>query len=634
MSQSDPQPLDRPQAAGPLAMTLGLLLGGFVLFGAVEAFALLPCWAALLPTILIAAPIWLALRESALFNRRALLDGATHADSRVRGLLWQGHLSSALLLVGAISLTTVLLAMGTLLSATQWLAVFASLLLLPWLYTALRRYQKADLRPEALGIVTRGWPLRWASILLLALAFFVIDFAITGTADTRLADWRVLLEQSFATHSAQATCPALGWLIGVFAAIDQLSWHWAQVIIPQLSDLPLQLLAWIVFLLRFGLIAAGVTLYLIGIILLVEQRSRPVEAVVGGGALVKTFLLTILLLALPVLYASLKLRNLDLEAFQTLPEPLAEHLDPCHPDAKARTALRAELNAEVAAELAVIDQQMASHVDAKIDALFAKLDRGVEAYLDWYFTVAGEYQRLGAVIAGDLPALMTEQLQQRVFEDTGFQRELEAISTEALEQADVRLAGLGQGLAQQLSAWQADSACRPDMLNLAEVATLNRDGLRALSAAGFGATTGATVMAAGLLSKTVAAKVVGKVAAKKSFQLGATLLGKVAAKKGASAGAAALGATAVCAPAGLGAIACGAVAGVATWLAADKVFVEIDEALSREEMRADILEVLNAEKETLKEALNTQHETWLLQVGGGLRTTLDSTFVPMRDGLR
>lgn len=634
MSQLDPHTQDRPQAASLLALTLGLLLGGFVLFAAVEAFAIAPCWAAFPLTALIAAPLWLALRESALFSRRALLEGATNAESRVRSLLWSGHLTSAVLLVFAIGLTALLLAMSTLLSATQWLVLFASLLLLPWLYTGLRRHQKTDLRPEALGIVTRGWPLRWANILLLALAFFVIDFAITGMPDTRLADWRVLLEQSFTTYSAQAACPALGWLIGVFAALDQLSWHWAQVIIPQLTDRPLQLLAWVAFLLRFGLIAAGVTLYLIGIILLIEQRSRPVDVVMGGGTVAKTFLLTILILALPVLYASIKLRDLDLESFQTLPEPLAEHLDPCHPDAKARTALRAELDAEVAAELAVINQQMTRRVETEIDALFAKLDSGVDAYLDWYFTVVGEYQRLGAVIAGDLPTLMTEQLEQRVFADTGFQRALEATSAQALERAESQLAEVAQGLEQQLSQWQSASPCRPDMLSLTEVASLNRDGLRALSAAGFGATTGATVIAAGLLSKTIAAKVVGKVAAKKSFQLAAALLGKTVAKKGASAGAAALGAAAVCAPAGLGAIACGAVAGVATWFAADKVFVEIDEALSREEMRADILEVLNAEKQTIKEALNAQHETWLLQVGGGLRGTLDGTFVPMRDGLQ
>ena len=624
-----------PQGAGVAAITIGLVLGGFILFTAMEVFAIAPCWAAFPLTALMAAPIWLALRESALFNRRALLQGATHAESRVRRLLWNGHLTSAFLLVFAVGLTTLLLAMGTLLNAIQWAVLFASMLLLPWLYQGFRRRLMPEVNADVLDIVARGWPLRLSNLLLIALAFFVIDFAIIGTPDTRLADWRALIEQTFATHSAQVTCPVLGWLVGVFAAIDQFSWHWAQVIIPQVSDLPLQIGAWLVFLLRFGLIAFTVTLYLTGIIVLIERRSRPVAAIVDGGAIAKTFFITILILALPSFYATLKLRDLDLEAFQTLPEPLAEHLDPCHPDAEARAQLRAELDTELAAELEVIDQQMMSRVDAEVDALFAKLEGGVDAYLDWYFTVTGEYQRLGAVMVGDLKALMSEQLEQRLFEDTGFETGVEATSTQALELAEARLAGFSRGLEQQLSQWQSASACRPDMLSLTEVARLKRDGLRALGAAGMGTTAGATtVIAAGLLSKKIAAKVLGKVAAKKSFQLSATLLAKTAAKKGGSAGAAALGATAVCAPSGPIAIACGLGAGVLTWLAADKAFIEIDEALSREEMRADILEALNAEKQALKEALNAQHQAWLLQMGSGLRTTVDGTFVPMRDGLR
>ncbi|MBK1620171.1 hypothetical protein CKO42_17335 [Lamprobacter modestohalophilus] len=633
MHHPEPHPQAAPQGASIAAMTIGLLLGGFALFAAVEGVAVAPCWLALVLPILIAVPIWLALRESALFSRRALLHGSTSAESRLRSLLWQGHLTSGVLLVVAIAFSASLLALGTLLSAIQWGVLLANLLLLPWIYQGVRRRLQSEVRPEVLDIVTRGWSLFWANMALIALAFFIIDFAITGTADTRLADWRALIEQTFVTHSAQATCPALGWLIGLFAALDQFSWHWAQVIIPQLADLPLQIGAWLVFLLRFGLIALTFTLYLTGLIVLVERRSRPVDAVVGGGALAKTFLITLLILALPSLYASIKLRDLDLEAFQTLPEPLAERLDPCHPDAQARAELRAELDAEVAAELKAIDQQMASHVDDEVDALFAKLEGGVDTYLDWYFTVAGEYQRLGAVIVGDLSALMTEQLEQRVFVDTGFQAGLEATSKQALELAETQLAGFSRGLEEQLSQWQSVSACRPDLLSLEDVASLNRDGLRALSAAGTGATAG-TVIATKLLSKTVAAKVIGKVAAKKSFQLGASLLAKTAAKKGASAGVAALGGAAICSPAGPGAIACGVGAAVVTWLAADKAFVEIDESLSREDMRADILEVLNGEKQALKDALNAQHETWLLQLGSRFNATLDGSFVPLRDGLR
>lgn len=628
-----------PQGAAIAVMTIALLLGGFVLYAAIEVVPHAPCWTVLPLAALIAVPVWLALRESALLTRRALLDGTLlNGEATKNGMvadrLRKGHLTSALVLVVAIVLCVLLLAMGTLLSRAQWVVLFASALLLPWLYAGYRRHLKAEVQAEVLGIVTRRWPLRLSNMALIAMAFFVIDFAITGAADTRLADWRLIMEQTFATQSAQARCPVMGALLGGFAVIDQLSWHWAQRVIPHLPDLPMQIGAWLLVLLRLGLVAVTFTLYLTGLLVLVEGRSRPMDAVVGVDTLAKTWVLTILVLALPVLYASLTLRELDLEAFQRLPEPIAMHLDPCQPDAEAQAALRAELDGDLARQLDAIDQDMATRVDRRVDRLFATLEVGVDAYLDWYFTVIGEYQRLGAMMAGNIPELMAEQLEQHVFADRDFEAELVAINAQTLELAEARLDGIARGFGQRLSHWQATPGCRAGLLNLGEVGRLNRDGLRALSAAGLGTVSGATVIAAATLSKTVTAKVVAKVAGKKSFQLGATLLGKVAAKKGASVGAAAVGGTALCAPAGLGAVACGIGAAVVTWLAADKAFVEIDEALSREDMRADILEALNSDKQRLKDSLNAQHQAWLLQVGGDLQTTLNSSFVPMRDGLR
>ena len=130
MHHSEQVSQEAPQGASIAAMTIGLLLAGFILFAAAEAFSMAPCWAALALPVIIALPIWLASRESVLFSRRALLQGATRDDSRVRSMLWQGHLTSAVLLVVAIALSLLLLATATLLSATQWAVLFASALLL------------------------------------------------------------------------------------------------------------------------------------------------------------------------------------------------------------------------------------------------------------------------------------------------------------------------------------------------------------------------------------------------------------------------------------------------------------------------------------------------------------------------
>jgi len=59
-------------------------------------------------------------------------------------------------------------------------------------------------------------------------------------------------------------------------------------------------------------------------------------------------------------------------------------------------------------------------VDAALDDLFADVERAVDRYLDWYFTVIGEYERLLASVAGDFAAAMSERLEQELFGTTRF----------------------------------------------------------------------------------------------------------------------------------------------------------------------------------------------------------------------
>ena len=81
------------------------------------------------------------------------------------------------------------------------------------------------------------------------------------------------------------------------------------------------------------------------------------------------------------------------------------------------------------------------------------------------------------------------------------------------------------------------------------------------------------------------------------------------------------------------AIICGVAAGLATWLAVDKALIELDESLNREEMRADILEVLAEQQALLNAQLKQEHYLRVDRYAARLNDALQRTFIPYNDGI-
>lgn len=621
----------RPPAAQPgvaLRQFSAMLLASLALYAASAGLLAAPCWAVLLLGVLCALPIGLALQESALYNRRAWLLGASQPDSVLRQLLWRGKFTAIRSAVVALVVALLLLAAVSLLSAAHWAVLFVDTLVLTLLYGRYRSRLAREVPPANLDIAVRAWPLLLTNVGLIGLVFFVLDYALLGAPDTRLLDWYPLLTAAFNTQREQAGCLGAGYVLGFLAALEQLSWHWAQVIIPQLPELWMRPLAWVLFLVRFGLVAWFYTRLLIGITLLVQVRSRPVQTLLGGGLVARTFLLTLLVLAALSTLVAIRLRDF---APQDLPVPAAilARFDPCHGDPEPPGRVRADLDLAQAEEWQRISRQVEADIDQQVDRLFANAAAGVDRYLDWYFTLAGEYERLGAALTGDFAQLMAAQIEQELFTATPFPAQVEAIRDQALADTTAGLVQQSAAVAGQLTAWAAAGPCRRETLDLNPLAQFNRDSTRMTAAVVTGATAGA--VAVSVLAKKVAAKVAAKLATK-GAAVATALLAKTAAKQGLTVGAAFLTGTTLCAPTGLVAVLCGIGAGGIVWLTTDKVLIEIDEALSRQEMRAELLAALAAEQDALKEALKQQHRAVMAQFGDALQTTLNQTFLPVRDG--
>jgi hypothetical protein len=601
-----------------------------VLFLLADSLLDSPCWSLFFLAAIIAWPIWHYQQEYVLFQRRAVLARATTADSAIRRWLWAGRLTRSLQVIVALVWAFLLLAFSSLLKPEHWWLLAVDVLLLALMVGPIRRRMAAQVREQQLGVLVRRWPLLLLNLLFLSIGFLLVDFFVVGVADTRDMAWYTITEMAFNEQLSLASCPLSGYLVGLLASIGQLSSHLSQILIPKLPETQLRLAAWGLFLLQAGLFAYAFTRFQLGIVGLLDARKLRLSTLTGEGSFSKAFIITILVLAIPYLYAAFKLQGFDPKDLQHEAQRLVDWANPCKPDQTAMKELGQTLDSGIATARADSTHAAEAQVDASLDQLFIDVEQGVDQYLDWYFTVIGEYERLAAVATGDLGQLMANELEAHLFTNTGFGDRLAGANQAIVSTSEEQMSTLYQRLGHQAKISIEAQPCGLGELDLSAFGDLERDQVRAATAAGGGAVIAVT--SSKLLAKKAAAAVVGKVAAKKSFSTAAALLGKASMKKGGTILLSAAGGAAVCAPGGPLAAVCGVVAGAVAWFTFDKVFIEIDEALFRDEMRSDIIAVLNGQKTELATTLKAQHRAGIDAMAQDIQRRTQRLFVPARDG--
>lgn len=620
-------PSDR--APSSWAILLWAILASLGLLLVAEFARGTPCWGVLLMVPILAYPLWLSLRESFVFNRRLLLAGVTPDGCLTRRWFWSGQLGVILRIPQALVMAALLLTLTLRLDAQQWAILMGDALVFALLYRVLERRSASQVHPRVRGIVVRGWPLRWINLGLLTLAFFVLSFFVLGMPDLRQASWQIVAEQAFETGRAGIVCSWIGWLAGSLEALDQGSWALAQRYIPELPLAEWRLAAWLLLLLQLGLLALLFTRLLLGVLTLVETWQLRAESLTGESLAAKTFVLTILALALLSLYPALRLRDLDPSQFRMPAQELLAWIDPCHAEMEQNAAIQARLDVELTTERDRLIQEVEQRIDKEVERFFVPVVAGVENYLDWYFTVMGEYARLLALVTGDFPQRMAEQLDTHLFVATDFHAQVETLDRELLEETRAQLGALSQSFQERIEAPAQRHPCLRISPHEAPLTPLRGEAWRTGAAGASGVVAGVATAA---LSKKVAASVVAKVGTQKTVQAAVTLAAQLAAKKGGGTLAAAAGAAALCAATGPAAIACGLAAGGVTWLTIDKAAIEISEVVSRDAMRTEILVVVTTGKEQLKRALRQRHATLVARQTEELQTTVDGLFIPARDG--
>ena len=621
---SPERPAATPASLWSAAQALPLLLAGLAATAALKLATLgiegLACgW--LLPMVVgLAWPLWAQRREQAMFVRRLLLAGATVESGWVRRWLWRGTVAQALGVVPALSWAAVLLLMATQLTPWQWgiLVVDAAALALlsPWLRQRLR----SEVAPAYVDTVARRWPLLLANAGALLAAFVAHDYLL-GFADTRALSWDALVAQTLQSAQGSVSCPTAATLVGVAALADRLPRHAALLFVPGVADAQIRLLVWLVFLAFTAFGAYLFTRFLLGMQVLLEGWQAGRAPAAGPQPAHRLFAWTALVLLAAAAAAAKLGLSFDTQVLGQGAVQLARVANPCGRQQAQTVALQAASQRRLDAATQQAVQAAMKPVDAGLDLAFAAADKGIDKYLDWYFSFVGSYTRLGALLIPDLDAHMRKQFSTLVFTDSGFDQSVARASGEADALLMGRIAAEAEAISQGLAARLKLELCLHESVQPAALAGLSRDATRLALSAAVALPLSRVVLP---LALRAGEAVLARAAARQTVKAAASAAGGTAGKRGA---AVLLSATA-CAPGGPLALFCGA----AAWVAADLALIAIDEALFRKSLRAELVEELQAQRKSLRDALQAQVEQAAATYSEQARQRIDQVFVPANDG--
>ncbi|MEO0821472.1 MAG: hypothetical protein AAF074_13720 [Pseudomonadota bacterium] len=573
--------------AGALRL-LVLLAGVGLLWLASQAFLALPGAGVAVPLIAVALPVFLFWQETAHLARRAVLAVHARADGAVRRLFWAGWLVSAGLLLAALAAGAAVLAVLPALSPWHWGVLAADAVLLALAGARLRRALAGELADGSAAPILRGWPLFLGNTVLLAVAFAAVD-AVFGSADTRALAWHGVAEAAFEDGFAAAAAPAAGLLHGAASAVSALAWHLAQTGIPGLDGAG-RALAWALFLLGAGSLAALLTAFLLGIDGAAERAASGARAAPFGPGRAG------LALAVLAFGGGLVLAQAERRPAAEALGRIAAGLDPCTARGPAEAAaLGTALEARHAAGRAAALAEGGVAVTAAVTAAHARAEAGIEPFLDWYFSLAGDYTRLFALLAGGMDEETAATFARYAFEESGASAVLSDGLAGAAAAAEARLRATAAAMETLRAERLAGAPCLTRAGAVAMLPALPADfgpvALPAGPVAG-AAVGGAALMLARWPAQRAAALAAGRsVSARVAGSAGrrvAAAAGRSALKRGGAGLAAAGTATLGCAPGGAWAVACGLAAGAATWIAADYAVIRLQEHLFRDEMRAEL----------------------------------------------
>jgi hypothetical protein len=252
-----------------------------------------------------------------------------------------------------------------------------------------------------------------------------------------------------------------------------------------------------------------------------------------------------------------------------------------------------------------------ARLEGQIDRAFDRLEDNVDVYLDWYYSLVGEYARIVNLLVGDLETYMTRKLGECLQEGDAF-KEVEASFNRSLSEyksaQDTYQKMAEKIMNQNRVTIQGSSFQIVERMSLKDVLNppIHQDMIRLETRMMVG---GGVAVVSGAVTAVVIKKIIAKVVGKNVLKLAAKALSKVVISKtagsvgGAGAGAAAGAAVGSIVPGigtAAGAIIGGIIGGIVVGVSVDKLLIELEEAINRDEFKQDILSAINEARREFK----------------------------------
>ncbi|MDQ2076879.1 hypothetical protein [Marinimicrobium sp. ABcell2] len=582
---------------------------------------------------------WLAYRYLLPFmmiKRRALLAHVTTDSSWARRIFWNSILGRLVLAVSSVITALFVLVMVTGLQLFEWYVLFGSVLSFLALYLLCNKslggqFSAEHRFPFTLRIASR------INLAVMTIALVAVQILWLEVDDTRYLSISEVFQSAYAQHSASAALDEVGWLIGLNSAVSYSLWHIMQLTSGADSSVLTKMSAWLAFLVFSAIKLGAIWTVLLGIPSLVfellkDKKSDPQSRRRG--------ILTTAIAASVVLGSGAYLLNSQVTVapfINSLSGTLRQTLvnDPCQRQAPIE---QQELAAQ--AERALTQQQkqlmvhMEQEIDRHVDHAFAKADVGVDSFLDWNFSLRGQYTQLlflsrSMVGETSFAEHLGERMDSHIDEAIGpglssLNDRLNVTFSDGLNQAYAKHDAYLNALVQRANCVTLATPDLPltDYVNKSLVGT------------GFvvGPAAGVLAVRAGTRAALPAARATAgtgsRVAARPaSNRVISQMFARLTAR--AAAGAASGSAGAVCGPF---MIACGSAFAAATWIGMDIAINEVDEAINRQQMREDMLTVLSEQKAALKAELKEQYSNAASLAFEAVEEYQSQTFNIRRDG--
>jgi len=253
-------------------------------------------------------------------------------------------------------------------------------------------------------------------------------------------------------------------------------------------------------------------------------------------------------------------------------------------------------------------------VEGEADKAFDHMEHNVDSFLDWYYSLPAEYARIAKLLTGKLEDYLKEKLTQYLLQGDPFRGVQAALNTALVNHKSlqeqysrtVRKIISENRISENVQEFHViQDMSLEEAFNLPVHQDIIDFQKRMLGGAGAG-------VVAGTITAVVTGKIISKIVGKATLKKAAQVLAKVVASKaagsvgGAAAGAAAgaaIGSVVPGAGTAVGAIIGGIAGGVAVGVTVDKLFLMLEEALSRADFKRELIESIEAARNEFKSKL-------------------------------